>query len=272
MLIKFPNITTISNIVEIIRKKSKCWYLTFFILLAIIPILLVGCQLFIISGINSGTLTSNEIFNYYLNTTHPTPSSFFISNYIHQLNNPNHLFDNISVYWVVIFLILITETIVLPIFCKINKDEKIFYSSLILYFIIFPFSISGMSMVIMPFLDQPGTSGFSGIISAFLGYFWFLIYYWYLINREDFLLCDRKKTKLMDIILVVALAFPVIVMGSLYFQSNDNFAGHITGFILGMLASYSMFLAEKKYVDKIIISIFFSLIIIITSTLWLFFI
>lgn len=269
MLIKFPNITRISNIVEIIRKKSKCWYLTFFILLTIIPILLVGCQLFIISGINSGTITSNEIFNYYLNTTHPTPSSFFISNYIHQQNNLTHLFDNIQVYLVIILLILILESIILPIFCQINKDEKIFYDSLKLYFVIFPFSISGMSMLIMPFLNQPNASGFSGIISAFIGYFWFLIYYC-LINHRDYLLWNRRKKILMNIIFVMSLTFPVIVMVFLYFQFNDNIAGHITGFILGMLAFYCMFLSEKKYVDKITISIFFSLIIFLTSTLWLF--
>lgn len=128
-----------SEIISKLHKRTILWYTVWFFLFVAIPCLLLQMQENIINGINSGTiLPDTTLFLYYTNTTHPTISSLFLTNYVHNLRNWSHFLNNIEMYIGILLLIFIFET--LWIFYKDDeRSEREFYLSLILFF--FGFSI-----------------------------------------------------------------------------------------------------------------------------------
>lgn len=161
------------KIVNQLQNRSKLWFIVWISLFFVVPIFLIAVQVFI-NGINSGTIlpdTSRLLF--YTNTTNPSIPSLFLSNYTHI--DWTHCLNNIEVYLILVVSIFIIETFWLfP--TENDRIEDGFYRSLILFFIVFPFSISGVSLIIFNIIGGPEFAGFSGIVSAFLGYFGFLIY------------------------------------------------------------------------------------------------
>jgi hypothetical protein len=265
MKIDFAN-----NILVPLQKRTRFWYILWFILFFIVPFLLIEMQEYIINGINSGTISSDtSLFTFYANTTHPNISSLFLTNFVHK--DWTHCLNNIGVYLVVIVLIFFLET-----FCLFPKEndrtERDFYLSLKLFFLVFPFSISGVSLIIFRLIGGTGFNGFSWIVAAFLGYFWFLIYtLLYFLERDRILQISPQKVKMMDIFMIFCFFIPILIFIYTYLSSYDNLGGHTIGYILGFFSSFSIYLTRKKKYDKIIISLLFTILIWITSTFWIFF-
>lgn len=261
----------INQIVEPLRKRSKWWFVIWFILLFIVPYLLIQIQASIINGVNSGALTSETIFSIYTNTTNPSTSSLYLTNYVHKFGDGgSHIINNIEAYFVIAILIFFCETFFL-FSNDLGRSEKIFYYSVFLFFFIFPFLISGTSLIIFRLIGGTGFNGFSGIIAAFLGYFWFLLYNYYFLLRENAIQKSPHRVKLMDYFLISCFFIPILIYIFKNLSSYDNFGGHTIGYLLGFFSAYGMYLARKKKCDKIILALLFAIIIFITSTFWIFF-
>ncbi len=226
-------------------------------------------QVYIVNGISSGAiLPDTSLFTFYANTTHPSGSSLFLTNYVHK--DWAHCLNNIGVYLCIIILIFIFETFL--IFPKENdRTERDFYFSLILFFLVFPFSISGVSLIIFRIIGGTGFNGFSGIVAAFLGYFWFLFYNLYFLERTRALQSNPQQVKIMDRFMILCFFIPILISISMFLSSYDNLGGHTIGYVLGFFSSFGMYLSRNKSFDKIIISLLFTIFIWITSTFWIFF-
>ena len=225
---------------------------------------------YIINGINSDAILSNTSrLMFYTNTTNPSIPSLFLSNYIHI--DGARCLDNIKVYLISVVSIFILETFWLfP--TENDRTENGLFQSLILIFLVFPFSISGVSLIIFRIVGGPEFAGFSGIVAAFLGYLWFLIY-------ESLLFLQRNKiqqknsqiVKIFDVFMILCFFIPILVFIVNNILSYDNLGGHTIGYVLGFFSAFGMYLARKKKYDKIIIALLFAIFIWITSTFWIFF-
>jgi hypothetical protein len=260
-----------NTIVAPLQKRTIFWYIVWFFLFFIIPYFLIEMQVYIINGINSGTISpETSLFTFYTNTTHPSGSSLFLTTYIHRLQDWSHCLNNIEVYLVILILIFIFETFWL--FSKENdRTERDFYISLLLFFLVFPFSISGVSLIIFRITGGTGFNGFSGIVAAFLGYFWFLLYNIYFLERGRVLQSNPQTVKIVDGFMILCFFIPILIFIFNNLLSYDNLGGHTIGYVLGFFSSFGMYLSRKKKYDKIMISLFFTIFIWITSTFWIFF-
>lgn len=256
-------------IVAPLRKRTGSWYIVWFFLIFIVPCLLIVMQ-YIINGIISGAIfpdTSRLIF--YANTTNPSTSSLFLTNYVHI--DWSHCLNNIGVYLFSIILIFILETFWL--FPRQNdRTERDFYLSLLLFFLVFPVSISGVSLIIFRIIGGVEFAGFSGIVAAFFGYLWFILYEILLFSeRERIQQSNTLIVKIFDIFMVFCFFIPILIFIFINHLSYDNLGGHTIGYLLGFFSLLGMYLSRKEKYDKIMISLIFLIIIWITSTFWIFF-
>jgi len=261
----------IHQIANQLQKRSKFWFIVWFILFFIVPFFLIQIQASIINGIDTGMISEPTRLLFYTNTTNPSISSLYLTNYVHKFGDAgSHLFNNIFVYWVFITLIFLIETFfLLP--KENNRSERDFYYPICLFFFIFPFSISGVSLIIFRIIGGPEFAGFSGIVSAFIGYCWFALYNIYLLYRDDLIQNNPKKVKNVDLISIVCFFLPIFFFVLMNFLFYDNLGGHTAGYLFGFFTGYAMFLARKKKYDKIIIALIFAIVIWIASTFWIFF-
>lgn len=260
------------NILNLLQKRSKLWFLVWILLFLLVPILLIEIHIFIINGLNSGEISETTIFTIYTNTTNPSVSSLYATNFVHKLNDQwSHLFQNVAAYLLFIFFIFLAETFYfLPNESK--RSEKDFYSPLLLFFFILPFSISGISLIIFRIIGGTGFCGFSGIVSAFLGYFWFLIYDGlFFSEREKIREGKPQLVKIFDGFIIFCFFIPILIFIIANLLSYDNLAGHTIGYVLGFFSAFGMYVARKKKNDKIIIALIFAIVIWISSTFWIFF-
>lgn len=262
----------ISPIINSLQKRSCWWFIVWFILFLIIPCILLQTQAYVINGINSGVISSDTtLFMFYTNTTNPSIPSLYLTNYVHKLaDGGSHIFDNIGVYFFVMGLIFLFETFLIFPFDP-DRSEKNFYYSVFLFLFIFPFSISGTSLIIFRIIGGTGFNGFSGIIAAFLGYFWFLLYNYYFLLRESAIQKNPQRVKVMDYFLIVCFFIPIFIFIFMNLSSYDNFGGHTIGYLLGFFLAFGMYLTRKKKYDKIIITLILAIVIWISSTFWIFF-
>lgn len=247
------------------------WFVVWILLFLFVPILLIEIHIFIINGINSGGISETTILTIYTNTTNPSVSSLFFTNYVHKLTDQgSHLFQNVEVYLVFIFLIFLAETFfLLP--SENGRSEKDFYYPVLLFFFILPFSISGISLIIFQIIGGTGFNGFSGIVAAFIGYFWFILYNVYFSIRENVILKNPQTIRKMDLFFIGCFFIPILSFVLMNIVSYDNFGGHVAGYIFGFFSGYGMYLVRKKKMDKIIIALIFAIVIWIVSTFWIFF-
>ena len=99
-----------------------------------------------------------------LNLKYPTIVTMFLSNFGHT--NYEHYKGNITSYIILLFLLFNIET-----------NRKRFYIVSILFFFILPFVISIASILRPPYEQIQNSIGFSGIVSAYLGYLVVAVYY-----------------------------------------------------------------------------------------------
>ena len=136
------------------RLFNKKDYIYFFLL---IPLLLL--IIFLIPEIYK--------YNFYLITNNPSFLSIFLSNYNH--NSVSHIIGNLALYFLFMMIIF-----------GLESNKKRFYMISIFGLFIFPFLIYLLRTPIFYHISQIlinfTITGFSGIISYFLGYLLFLSY------------------------------------------------------------------------------------------------
>jgi hypothetical protein len=259
------------NILNQLQKRSKLWFIVWFILIVFVPFFLIQIQASIINGINTGIMSEPTLFSFYANTTNPSISSLYLTSYVHKLSDGgSHLFQNVAVYLIIIILIFLSETFfLLP--NESGRSEKDFYYPLLLFFFILPFSISGISLIIFRIIGGTGFNGISGIVAAFIGYFWFILYNVYFSIREDVILKNPQMIRKMDVFFIGCFFIPILIFVYINLLSYDNLGGHTAGYVFGFFSGYGTYLTRKKKEDKIIIALIFAIIIWITSTFWIFF-
>lgn len=260
----------LKNLLNQLQKRSTLWFIVWILLFLLVPILLIGIHIFIINGINSGEISETTISTIYTNTTNPSVSSLFVTNYVHKLaDQGSHLFQNIAVYLFFILLIFLSETFfLLP--NESDRSEKEFFCASFLFFLILPFVISGISLIIFRIVGGTGFCGFSGIVAAFIGYFWFTLYNFYFLIRQHAIQKNFQKIWMMDIFLFGCFFIPIFSFILMNLLSYDNFGAHTAGYFFGFFTGCGMFLARKKKCDKIIIALIFTVVIWIASTFWIF--
>jgi hypothetical protein len=259
----------IRQITNQLQKRSKLWFIVWFVLFFIVPCLLILLQ-YIVNGINSSTiLPGSSRLLFYSNTTNPRIPSLFLSNYTHI--DWTHCLNNIGVYLIFVIPIFILETFWLfPM--ENNRTEDGFYRSLILFFLVFPFSISGVSLIIFKIIGGPEFAGFSGVVAAFLGYLWFLIYEGlFFLERYKIQQKSPQIVKIFDAFMILCFFIPILIFIIINLLSYDNLAGHTIGYVLGFFSALGMYIARKKKYDKTIIALLFTIFIWILSTFWIFF-
>ena len=135
------------------RKWLSRWeFLVYFVL---VPAILIVIQYLVPYSIK------NEYFILHLNN--PTPWAMFLTNYVHT-DDPLHLWGNIFVYILIILYIF-----------KFSTNKREIYIVSAIFFFILPFIISYSSIVALQNIPI-NSLGFSGIITAFIGYFPYVFY------------------------------------------------------------------------------------------------
>jgi hypothetical protein len=263
----------IIGIRDFFKKKSKIFYLIWFFLFFLVPYLLFKFHEFIVL---EKIPIAISIKYFYLSSSDPNFYSMFLANYVHNPRIPEHFLNNFQVYLVVVLCIFILETIVFELI-GIEREDGDFSKIVLIFFLIIPFCISGMSIFIDRIVGGTGSQGFSGIISAFLGYLFFLIYYAYSVKiREKEKLFSSQKIFFLNLLTLILLLIPVVFMIYNYYfplpnsSLKDNLTGHITGYILGFSIPYLLTLKNKEGFDYSGVMLTLILILFCSMTIWMF--
>ncbi len=141
---------------EVNSEYRACHWSTydFFVFFILIPVLLFSY--FFIPPEFRGFFT--------LEFGHPTLISMYLSNFAHA--DYAHYLDNITLYFVLVYL-----------FFNIEISKRRFYILSAVFLLVAPFVVSGVSIVRPPFEDVQNSMGFSGVVSAYLGYLPVVVYY-----------------------------------------------------------------------------------------------
>jgi hypothetical protein len=228
------------------------WGMYVIFLCGVVPLSLIVFHLFIINGI-----IPHDIFNTDISLMYATPNvaSMFFSNYAHMtMDNGNHLLMNVINFEATVIMILIVCLISLPLMhyktpaFRFTFDPEVFRRSIFLYFILVPFVVSGVSIVVGALRGAVGGRGFSGIVCAFEGY---LVYLGIrIVLEQGWIKRDQVNIfniKFETVAKVTAIILPCIFFATIIADSitlpTSNFVGHIAGFLSGLLIP---FMLEKK--------------------------
>ncbi len=109
----------------------------------------------------------NQVFA--LHASNPTLSTIYFSNFAHA--DANHLINNLTLYLISIYLIL-----VLVLAFKVRSRKEFYFDMAIIYLLI-PFIISLYNIYLHPSHSTTAVFiGFSGIVAALIGYFVSLLF------------------------------------------------------------------------------------------------
>jgi hypothetical protein len=264
----------IREIFTSIKNKSVYWKIGLVFLVVVFPLLLLVTQYLVLTTIPPQFTISYLVLNF----SQPTVSGMFFSNYIHTVFTINHVLDNYNGYLFVISLLVIVYFFIIPLLKKrhilsLNYPDFAFFATSAVFFLLFPFAGSGMSILFGRMLGQTGTWGFSGIVWAFLAYFYFL----FLMLISDIMIShfnqrsnDTSKeihdsaiggtqtkrtekptyTTLAGSLIFLTALFIILPMYTIFLDIGNkkiNVFGHFSGFVLGFLISALVVLiCERK--------------------------
>jgi hypothetical protein len=226
----------------------------------------------------------------------------FFSNYIHTVFTFSHVLDNYNGYLLVISLLAIVYFFIIPLLKKrnilsLNYPDVAFFATSAVFFLLFPFAGSGVSVLFGRMLGQTGTWGFSGIVWAFLAYFYFL----FLLLISDIMIShfnqgsnDQSKeilesattgtqtkrtekptqTTLAGSLIFLTALFIILPMYTIFLDIGNkkiNVFGHFSGFVLGFLISALVVLICERQDKrgKIVLAGLLAVIIGIPAVAWM---
>jgi len=262
-----------------LTRKSLLWWIGIVIFLAIIPLLLILLQYFVVLEIIPPEFTIKYLR---IDFSEPNFFSMFFSNYIHNVFSIDHLMKNYWGYVSVSLTSVILCFIIIP-FCKkqdiihLEYPDMSFWATLIVIFLAFPFAESGISIYFGRILLLGGKWGISGIIWALSAYLFFII----IKILYDIILFNirTKGENVQELILIlICISFFIVIVpiyGILYYLGNPQIGvfGHFAGYTLGLLISVivgSIF-ETKKVEFRLTFLLLVVLTIIIPSIFWIFF-
>lgn len=154
------------------------WNIFAFLFFILIPLFLYLIQLLILTE----TIPYPVAIKYFVLTFNdPNFANMFLSNYIHSVFDYNHIYQNVLSSITIFLMIYLYFLFVLPyIKFKIPSfqfrfNPRAFVLTLIVIFCYLPFSISGISIYFGKILGKSIAWGYSGLLYAFLGFFFYLI-------------------------------------------------------------------------------------------------
>lgn len=193
----------------------------------------------------SGTIAENTAIKYFFfDYESPNIYSLFLSNYIHEPQNPLHIRDNVISFVAISTLIGVLYFYLFPRFGI--KMPGFFLSGVyLLNFFVVPFSVSSVSYIFREmgtFNDGIRYSiGFSGIVWAFLGFLFFLgaVFCLRVVSR-------RCEGRMADFRSMISVYFPFLfviaflIIFPVFFiiadvNTKNNLYAHLAGFTYGWL-------------------------------------
>lgn len=181
------------------------------------------------------TQCNNEISNYYchfLVLTYSCPSIFsmYFSNFAHALCSLHIIYNVVLFAFVLFFIIVLHKT--LNKNDIINEKPKILaYKLLLLIFILLPFPVAGLSILIGEFVGFKSCIGFSGIATGMIGYVIYIIVAAFISERKSM---DKGLQCLILFSLIPIILFVIYVVGFIG-NIDTNWPGHYAGLGLGFL-------------------------------------
>ena len=288
----------IREILTSINNKSLYWKFGLVFLLIIVPLLLLVMQYLVLTTIPPQFTISCLVLNF----SQPTVSGMFFSNYIHTVFTFSHVLDNYYGYLLVISLLVIVYFFIIPLLKKrnilsLNYPDAAFFATSAVFFLLFPFAGSGVSILFGRMLGQTGTWGFSGIVWAFLAYFYFL----FLMLVSDMMIShfnqgsdetsqeipesattgtQTKRTEkptqttLAGSLIFLTALFIILPMYTIFLDIGNkkiNVFGHFSGFVLGFLISALVVLIceRRDRRGKIVLAGLLAFIIGIPAAAWM---
>jgi len=201
---------------------NKTWRLTDFIIFIIIVPLLLFSYFFLPPELR-------EFFT--LNLSQPSLTSIFLSNFGHT--DYSHYLDNICNYLLLLYLLFNIET-----------SRRRFYLLSLLFFFVSPFVVSGVSMLRPPFENAMNSIGFSGIVSAYMGY---LVVAVYCRLKEEYGLNLNHSFVLMFLILSFAFWILNYPHSPVYLRLSSAFSAAILIWVnREPLVAISSIIEEKR--------------------------
>ncbi|MBN1432678.1 MAG: hypothetical protein JW931_07880 [Methanomicrobiaceae archaeon] len=251
----------------------------FLMLILVVPVILDLFQLLVF-----GDLLSPEfvIENLVLDYSDPNLQSMFFANYIHSPFDREHFIHNMFSYVVIGVLIWLFYYHVIPS-SGASLPKNFLGINLILFFLAFPFAISGIVLFFRRMGSLPEEIryglGFSGIIWAFTSFLLFLMCFvlFMEIFTDQALSCAgslkdlRKESVLVLCFISLALMAPVfMILTDIGTDRNPfaHFAGLSLGFIISAMVAICIDEAGNRRRLYCLFIIFF--VVAAASSMWIF--
>jgi hypothetical protein len=232
----------------------------------------------------------------------PNFASMFLSNYIHSVSDSTHIYQNTLSSLLLFLMIYFFYVIVLPYVrfripeFRYRFNPRAFVLTLIVIFFLVPFSISGISIYFGKILGKTAAWGYSGLLYAFLGFFFYSIVQ-LLVNlimqRASGTIPPHTKSgtrsphpgagqevhesdhALLSAFIVFACAFipflTIAIILSDMIQPGTGVFAHLGGFMLGFLIGpiIEMITLSPKMKQKIAFGLFLTLVVVVPATFWM---
>lgn len=207
----------------------------------------------------------------FLNVTTPNPSSMFLSNYMHNPFDPAHIANNLSTTIFLLFAIFIAGTIILPA-SGYRMPEGFFPVTYLIFFLLLPFTISGISIWSARIMGISWSSGFSGISFALFGLLIFLMLaraYMTVLQHPGHDAYQSVFVLLSMTFICSALAAAVILLD--LHTPNINVYAHLGGFALGLLVPslVGMGMAAGTRTGKRTVAVILGMVLLLPAVGWI---
>lgn len=277
------------------------WNIFTFLFFIFIPLFLYFIQLLIITEI----IPYQVAIKYFVLTINdPNFASMFLSNYIHSVFDYNHIYQNALSSVFISLMIFLYFLFVLPYVRFKNPafqfrfNPRAFVLTLIAIFCYLPFSISGISIYFGKILGKSIVWGYSGLLYAFLGFFFFLLVELLVsltLQKASGTIPSPGNTgtgippvhagqeqqgsdyALLSASLIFSCVFiPFLMIAfilSELIQPGTGVFGHLGGFMLGFLIAplIEMLTLSRLMKQKIAYCVILALVLVLPAVAWIFF-
>ncbi|MDD3112689.1 MAG: hypothetical protein PHU26_10410 [Methanofollis liminatans] len=217
----------------------------FLILPAGVLIFLFGLQYAICTQIIPIDVATHYLF---MNLSAPSPSSFFLSHYVHDPSSPHHIIINALIFFFTVFCIFQFRYLILPALGWRSPPNLIKNTSLLVLFFL-PFSLSGIAIIIGGQVGYRYGCGFSGIAAAFVGFLIFLIVTSF-VEVGKYRRTQGKSWKVLFGIGAMSILLPVYFWISESGRGDTPLYVHVGGYIFGLIIPLILSLIGGQFGDR----------------------